>query len=152
MSLYNMLFGQTPLAPALLKILNIEPGNIPRYRDAYLGDEGKSIIIYTRTGGGNRDFYDSEESCRICYPEYFKNTDEDPTGPWNSDMQSHPQYMQDYDDDFDSTYAYFEFKVPEEWAAELEALAKQAPGSTTSPSEKWQALLSSLQQPQLESP
>lgn len=142
-----MLFGQTPLAPALLKILDIELCDIPRYRDAYLGEAGRSIIIYTRTGGGNRDYYDSEESCRSSYPEYFENADEAPAGPWNCDLQAHPGYIQDYDDDFDPTYAYFEFKVPEEWAAELEALAKQAPGSTTSPSEKWQTLLSSLQQP-----
>jgi hypothetical protein len=145
MSLYNMLFGQAPLAPALLKILDIETCDIPRYRDCCLGNDGKSIIIYTRTGGGNRDYYASEEECRSNYPEYFtEDNDSPPSGPWNSDLQAHPMYASDYDDDFDHTYAYFEFKVPEEWADELRTLAAQGPGATTTPSEKWQALFASL--------
>lgn len=142
-----MLFGQAPWAPALLKILDLEPASVPRYRDAYLSEDKQRIIIYTRTGGGNRDYYDSEQSCRDSYPEYFTNPDEAPTGPWNSDLRGHPLFVSDYDDDFDSTYAYFEFNIPEEWKAELQALAQREPGSTAQPSEKWQALFASLQQP-----
>jgi hypothetical protein len=147
MSFYNTLFGRSPLAPALLKILGLTSNDIPRYRDAYLNGDGTRIVIYTRTGGGNRAYHNSEESCRSCYPDYFTGEGEDPTGPWNSDLQAHPQFVTDYDDSFDSTYAYFEFKVPDEWADDLKALATQQPGASATPSEKWQALFASLQDP-----
>lgn len=143
MSLYNTLFGANPLTPVLLKILDLNPEDVPRLRDVNLSGDGKTIIVYTRTGGGNRDYYDSEQDCRDNYPEYFAG-DDPPTGPWNDDLRKHPLFIQDYDDDFDSTYAYFDFKVPDEWASELEALAKRAPDATTPPSEKWQALLYSM--------
>jgi len=133
MSLYNMLFGQNPAAPILMAALNLdnqapdnwderfnelsddwgeldiyseagqalmkeakEIGYYPtgRFRDIYYEhEEGKEpkIILYTRNGGGNRDFY-----------QYVFEL-----------LENHPLHITDYDDDFDCTYAYIEFKAPE---------------------------------------
>lgn len=111
MSLYNLLFGVNSLAPILLKHLGLSEDDIPRFRDCYL--DGDQIVIYTRTGGGNRDFYEDEETCRSNYPEYFQKKEDAPKGPWNADLRKSKYYQSDEDDDFDSTYAYFRFRVPE---------------------------------------
>lgn len=134
MSFYNMLFGQNPAAPILMAALNLdgkspenwnerfeklcdddgyepdiyseqgralmseakELGYYPtgRFRDIYFQNEEGSepkIILYTRNGGGNRDYY-----------QYIFDL-----------LENHPLYITDYDDDFDSTYAYIEFRAPE---------------------------------------
>lgn len=140
MSLYNMLFGVNDAAPLLLGALGLTHDDVPRFRDCYL--QGEHIAIHTRTGGGNRDFYDSEESCRANYPDYFGG-DDDPKGPWNSDLTSHACYLYDEDDDFDSTYATFYFKFPEEYMEDLKALS--AKSETHTPSEKWKALFQALE-------
>jgi hypothetical protein len=49
------------------------------------------VVLYTRNGGGNRDAY-----------EYVFEL-----------LSKHPLYITDYDDDFDSTYAYIEFQAPQ---------------------------------------
>jgi len=133
MSLYNMLFGQNPATPILIAALGLD-SNQPldwenkfnrasdkwgefdpyceagkslmdeaidskyyptgRFRDIYFENQDGStpkIILYTRNGGGNRDYYS-----------------------WVFELlEKHPLYIQDYDDDFDYTYAYIEFKAPE---------------------------------------
>ena len=105
MSLYNTLFDKNPLTPLLLKILDIDQPDgkyeSGRFRDIYLNAEGTKIILLTRNGGGNRE-------------DYF---------PKN--ISGHPNYLMDYDDNFDSTYCYIEFSVPEKFQ---EALEKLAPG------------------------
>lgn len=105
MSLYNMLFGVNEIAPLLLKILDIDQASEKyasgRFRDIYLNADGTKIILLTRNGGGNR-------------ADYF------PEG-----IRKHPNYLTDYDDSFDSTYAYIEFSVPERFE---EALKKVATG------------------------
>lgn len=105
MALYNVLFGKNPLAPLLLKILDIDqPGGeyrSGRFRDIHLDAEGTKIILLTRNGGGNRESY---------FPE---------------NIQGHPNYLRDYDDSFDGTYCYIEFSVPKRFQA---ALKKLAPG------------------------
>lgn len=118
MSLYNMLFGTNNAAPVLLAALGVTAGDVPRFRDCFIS--GDEIVIHTRTGGGNREAYE-EENDALC---------------------AHPCYLRDEDDDFDSTYANFYFKFPEEYAADLKALAEQSDSHT--PSEKWQALFSAL--------
>lgn len=130
MSLYNSLFGVNPATPILLAALNLdnqapenwserfdaicdswgepdiyseagqklmseakELGYYPtgRFRDIYFENEIEpKIILYTRNGGGNREWY-----------EYVFEL-----------LSSHPLYIKDYDDDFDCTYAYIEFKAP----------------------------------------
>lgn len=102
MSLYNMLHGVNPLTPILLEWLNIDQPNgeyeSGRFRDIYLNEDGTKVILYTRNGGGNREEY------QYVFDQF----------------ESHPNYLSDYDDDFDSTYAYIEFSVPKE----VEKLAK----------------------------
>ena len=130
MSLYNLLHGVNPISPILLAVLKIDQsmkdapkypkneqgedwypyddGLIPagekyikeciekkywqsgRFRDIYLNKNGTKIILYTRNGGGNRE-------------SYFYIFDI---------LKKHPNYLKDYDDDFDCTYAYIEFSVP----------------------------------------
>ena len=111
MSLYNLMFGYDELAPILLEMLGLTPADVPRFRDCYL--HNNRIVVYTRTGGGNRDFYESEEKCRANYPESFTGED-DPSGPWNEDLRSNPHYLDDRDNYMDSTYAYFFFSFPKE--------------------------------------
>lgn len=137
MSFYNLLHGQNPIAPLLREILGldrkieimakfpedkgdwdadfdedemtayckecIEKGYYPsgRYRDIYLNSDGTKIILYTRNGGGNRPYY--TYVFRI--------------------LRKHPNYIDDYDDDFDSTYAYIVFSVPEKFIALCQSLA-----------------------------
>lgn len=96
-SLYGMLHGEDPLADKLLSILSLSRDDFGRFRDVHLNEDGSQIIARTRTGGGNRDAYESSNDALAC----------------------HPLYLGDEDDDFDSTYAYFHFRMPEElrdWA------------------------------------
>jgi len=135
MSLYNLLFGIDKRAPILLAILGIDQKvkNEPsepewddyevedspevrqyiqtcvkrkiwksgRFRDIYLNKEGDKIILLTRNGGANRRFY------------------------WYvfEILAHHPNYLCDYDDEFDKTYAYVEFSVPKEAKELCKALA-----------------------------
>ena len=140
MGLYNMLFGVNQTAPLLLAILGFKEADIPRFRDCYISNG--QIVIYTRTGGGNRGYYESLESCRANYPEYFNGGDDEPKGPWNDDLRQSPYYVDDDDDDYDSTYAYFRFNYPPEYAEDLKALAERV--KTYTPSEKWNALFDSF--------
>jgi len=92
MSLYNLLHGVNYLTPVLLAVLDIDQKsgkwNSGRFRDIHLNENGTKIILLTRNGGGNREHY---------FPH---------------DIVKHPNYIKDYDDDFDCTYAYIEFSVP----------------------------------------
>ena len=108
MSLYNLLHGVNKQAPILLAFLGLTPAKVGRFRDAYLNEDGTKIIVYTRNGGGNREHYflsECEEgegcNCTGCIMTY--------------QLPKHPNYICDYDDDFDSTYAYVEFTVPEKY-------------------------------------
>lgn len=118
MNLYNMLFGVNSAAPILLKTLGITSGDVPRFRDCYV--EGDTIVIHTRTGGGNREGYEAE----------------------NDALTKIPGYVCDADDDYDCTYANFYYLFPAEYAADLKALSAKSEGHK--PSEKWEALFDSL--------
>lgn len=105
MSLYNMLFGVTPATYFILPMLGYHPDEYPRFRDCFTADEEHPeyedhIHIYTRTGGGNRDDYETEN-------EWMRNIE---------------GFVTDYDDAFDSTYASWVFKVPEKFQADFELL------------------------------
>ena len=56
-------------------------------------------MIFTRVGGGNRNCGYGEE---ILYED--------------------ENFLKTYDDDFDSTYGYYEFKVPEKWKADFDKI------------------------------
>lgn len=88
MSFYNMLFGQNSNSAVILALINLKESDIERFRDCHIRKE--DIIIYTRTGGGNREDYPNEI------------------------LTNSPYYLRDKDDDDDNTYATFYFKFPEE--------------------------------------
>lgn len=117
MSLYNMLFGMNAAAPVLLAMLGIDANDVPRFRDCFLSEDRKQIIIHTRTGGGNRDDYEDE----------------------NSSLQSLPGYQGDEDDDFDCTYANFRYAVPEKFAHLIDKLPEGV-----DPAKRWQETLENL--------
>lgn len=123
--LYNLLHGTDVLVPLLLPALGYRsPGEVPRFRDCYL--DGDEIIILTRTGGGNRAYYENLASCRTCYPQYFtEDVDDPPHGPWNDDLRKNQYYIRDEDDSFDSTYALFHFRFPEELKAVLTEISEK---------------------------
>lgn len=93
MSLYNRIFGENKDADILLGVLGLNKSTFERYRDICLNSEGDIIIVYTRCGGGNRKEY----------KEMFEK------------IKKHPNYITDYDDSFDHTYAYIEFSVPDKY-------------------------------------
>lgn len=94
MSLYNQLFNENPDAAVLIGVLGLNKEVFGRYRDIYLNTDGTEITVYTRCGGGNRTEYE----------RVFEM------------MKRHPNYISDWDDSFDNTYAYIKFSVPEKYA------------------------------------
>ncbi len=93
MSLYNFLFDENPDANVLIGFLGLNKAIFGRYRNIFLNKDGDKIIVYTRCGGENRRDYD----------RVFEM------------MKRHPNYLRDYDDNFDKTYAYIEFSVPDRY-------------------------------------
>lgn len=93
MSLYNTLFGENPDAAVLIGFLGLNKEVFGRYRNIYLNSKGDKIIVYTRCGGLNR-----KEYSRV-----FEM------------MKKHPNYLRDYDDKNDNTYAYIEFSIPDRY-------------------------------------
>jgi hypothetical protein len=93
MSLYNIVHGMSPVANLILAALELEVGDFGRFRDAWFRDDaeggGLRILVHTRCGGGNREDYE----------KVFET------------MRRHPDYLRDYDEVFDSTYANIEFKI-----------------------------------------
>lgn len=125
MSLYNALHGKNKNSDFLLSTLGIEAGECGRFRDCFIGmypETGEqTIVVYTRNGGGNRE-------------EYQGTID---------NLALHPNYLRDYDDDFDSTYASIEFSVPEKFKQVIAELYNDQDKRT--PAEKWQHVLKGLE-------
>lgn len=125
MSMYNALFGVNPFAGVLVSMLELETEKYPtgRFRDIYLKKNGEEIRIclFTRNGGGNREDYQ-------CVFDALK---------------LHPNYLRDYDDDFDCTYATIEFSVPK-GKIELCEHILEVLGSQKPPMERFQELIDKL--------
>jgi hypothetical protein len=138
MSLYNALFGVNQLAPFILLALGTTSDKVPRFRDAYINEDGE-MIIYTRTGGGNRDYYDSPET--YAATRDTSDADNDYKGPFNEDLRALPGFLGDVDDDFDSTYASFRYSIPPSFKKVLDTLNLPP---TKEPKSRWQALLADL--------
>lgn len=98
MSLYNMLMGFNPACVLIMPMLSRKQEEYPRFRDCFVTEEN-NIAIYTRVGGGNRDCGYGEE-------ELYKDEN----------------FLTTYDDDYDCTYATYEFKVPEKWKADFDLI------------------------------
>lgn len=86
-NLYNAVCGRNIDAEKILDLLNLKQSQIKRFRDAIV--KNNEIIIFTRTGGDNRKSYPQEA------------------------ILKHPNYLKNRDDDYDNTYAYFYFSIPE---------------------------------------
>lgn len=119
--MFNALFGNNIDSVELLHMINLTPEDVGRYRDCYLSKDGQRIIVYTRNGGGNREEYGY----------VFEN------------LSTHPNYITDYDDNFDCTYASIEFSIPEQYKDRVAELFKTA--DTTTGSEKFQNLFKAME-------
>lgn len=98
MSLYNALFGFSPACVFIMPMLGRKQDEWPRFRDCHITDDN-NIAIYTRVGGNNRNCGYGEEK-----------------------LYKDENFIRTYDDDFDDTYATYEFKVPERWKDDFEKL------------------------------
>ena len=99
MSLYNALMGFNPACVVFLPMLGRTQEEYPRFRDCFISDDEKRIVIFTRVGGGNRDCGYGEE-----------------------ELYNDENFVKTYDDDFDSTYGYYEFNVPDRWKKDFDAI------------------------------
>lgn len=99
MSLYNLVNGFNPACVVLLPMLGRKQEEYPRFRDCFLSEDMKRIVIYTRVGGNNRGCGFGEEA-----------------------LYSDPNFVTTYDDDFDNTYGYYEFNVPEKWKDDFDKI------------------------------
>lgn len=98
MSLYNMINGFNPACMLIMPMLGRKQDEYPRFRDCFVTEEN-NIAIYTRVGGGNR-------GCGYGEEELYKDEN----------------FLTTYDDGFDSTYATYEFKVPEKWKIDFDKI------------------------------
>ena len=104
MSLYNMINGVNQATFYILPMLGEKhPDLYPRFRDCFVrkNDKDFEIHVYTRVGGNNRGQGYGEE-----------------------ELLKHPNYLRDFDDDEDSTYATYVFSVPEEWKQDFEKIVE----------------------------
>lgn len=121
-SFYNWVLGDGHNSErgALLVAGILGISSVGRFRDAWVekGEHGLVIAVYTRNGDGNREHIEEHDdevaagpscTCTGCIATYT--------------LPSHPNYLRDADDEFDSTYATFYFSVPEEYRTALEGLA-----------------------------
>lgn len=95
MGMYNMILGHSYFAGAILAVLGMEPKSFGRFRDAYMQDG--LMVVFTRCGGGNRDDYEN----------VFEMA------------RQHPLFVDAVDDDYDSTYCSFRFRLPKQGQDEL---------------------------------
>jgi len=121
MSFYHEIHGVNPSTFFILPMLGKHPDEYPRFRDCFIGDNdhpeyNERIHVYTRTGGGNR-------------PDYAKE---------NQKMMNHPNYIANFDDDSDCTYASWIFSVPEKWQDDFEKITN---GELTKISEEYKSEL-----------
>jgi hypothetical protein len=137
--MYHLVFGEEAASQrgsVLLGLLGFRSfDDVGRYRDAWVerGQDGRPVIaVYTRNGGGNRVCWRAEEgescdgTCTGCVATNF--------------LPAHPLYLRDKDDGFDSTYATFYFRPPEEW---VEALAEVA-GDPVDTDQRWHDAIAAI--------
>lgn len=97
MSLYNMVHWKSPIWFVILSMIWLNENNIWRYRDVFIDLEKNEILVLTRMWWWNRTYFEKEIK----------------------ELQSNEFYISDDDADFDSTYAWFNFKIPEEFKVDL---------------------------------
>lgn len=100
MSLYNMINGVHPLVREILHMLDLTVTDVPRFRDVFIYED--HIRVLTRTGGDNRPEYEEE----------------------NAGLTRHTDYLEDWDDHYDSTYAWWKFSIPELYAEHAQVMCR----------------------------
>lgn len=101
---YNAINGVNPSTFFILPMLDRHPDEYPRFRDCFVNGNHQ-IVVFTRVGGGNRHCGFGEEK-----------------------LMQDPNFVDTYDDDFDSTYGYYVFNVPDKWKEDFERImAHQKP-------------------------
>lgn len=105
-----------------------------RLRDGWVERDGDQpvICVYTRNGGGNREHYHgADDHCTACHGEY---------------ATEHPSYLSDADDEFDSTYRTYRFKVgnPDVTPEIIATLLEAAQDERVDMSARWLAAIESI--------
>jgi hypothetical protein len=118
MSFYNLMNGVNHATYFALPMLGKHPEEYPRFRDCFVGKLSRAeekdqfgiplmklttdsvLSVFTRVGGSNRGSYEKEIE----------------------ELRSVPEYIEDYDDSFDSTFAVFVFSVPERWKVDFNCM------------------------------
>jgi len=113
-----MINGVQPSTFFILPMLGKHPDKYPRFRDCFIGKqysddevdefgipkhkhgEEELISVYTRVGGDNKEGYKKEIA----------------------EMRKHPEFVEDYDDDFDNTFATYVFRVPEKFKGDFKKI------------------------------
>jgi len=130
-----MVCGNNPLFGLYARIIEtaekLPP--IPRFRDMYTREHGGTvqIVLYTRTGGGNR-------------PEYHGE---------NEAITRHALYVENFDDDFDTTFAHWVFTCPPAFENRMLAMhkifSKHPKGMT--PRQKFKLAMGEAEAPEFDS-
>jgi hypothetical protein len=97
-----MVMGYNSATFFILPFLGKHPNEYPRFRDCWISDDEKNIVVYTRVGGGNR-------GCGYGEEELYK----------------HPNFISTEDDDFDNTFAEYVFSVPDEWKNDFKVFVSE---------------------------
>lgn len=95
MSVHEILNGYNPSCVLILPMLGRRQNEYPRFRDCYISDN-ETIVILTRCGGKYRN-----------------------SGYGEAELYDDPNFLRTDDMEEDSTYATFEFSVPEEWSGDF---------------------------------
>ena len=82
----------------ILPLLGRRMGEYPRFRDCYV-TEDNNIAVFTRVGGNNRG-----------------------QGFGETELYKDENFLDTFDDDFDSTYGTYVFKCPDKWKADFDKL------------------------------
>jgi hypothetical protein len=129
MSLYNHIYGiQLPAFYFLPMLDGKHPEEYPRFRDCFSGKMYRNknkkddyhiplrettdddvITLFLRIGGDNR----------LSYVDEIK------------ELRSHPDFIEDYDDSFDKTFACFVFNIPERWKKDYKTFIDEGPEKTS---------------------
>jgi hypothetical protein len=121
MSMYNLMHGTNPFAALLVRLVGFTSPveQIPRLRDCYV-DADDNIVVFTRTGGGNRADYEEENRRLTLMPGYLRTED------WATD----------------TTYAKWVYQPQERHRDMVRQLGDA--GARSDPTEKFEALMADL--------
>lgn len=92
MSVYNIVNGFNPSCIWILPMLGKYSDDYPEFRDCFLSEDRKRIVIYTR-----------------------KSEVDDA-------VKSDPNFVTTYEDADDATYRFYEFNCPDKWKSDFDLI------------------------------